>query len=107
MNELDYIVKVAYECLEDEDDIIYDFVGEDDFDKAMYYALSKIKKITNLEGIINYLRKITHISESEAFRKGRSRHCSSSGDNYITCEGYMAFIQEGKYRKHIGIMKNE
>lgn len=107
MNELEYIVEIAYECLEDDDDRTCDFVGEDDFDKAMYYALSKTKKITDLEGIINYMRKMTHISESEAFRKGRSRHCSGSGDNYITCEGYMAFIQEGKYRNNTGIMKNE
>lgn len=107
MNELDYIVKIAYECIEDEDDRIDDFVGENEFDKAMYYALSKTKQLTNLEGIINYLRKMTHISESEAFRKGKSRNCRSSGDNYITCEGYMAFIQENKYRKSIGVMKNE
>jgi hypothetical protein len=109
MNELDFIVKTAYGYIEDEDDRLEDFVGEDDFDHAMYYAMSKIKKATNFENIIEYFCRITHISKSEAFRKGRSRvyRVETGRDNYIICEGYIAFIKEGKYRKHIGVMKNE
>jgi hypothetical protein len=106
--ELDFIVKTAYGYIEDEDDRLEDFVGEDDFDHAMYYAMSKIKKATNFEKIIEYFCRTTHISKSEAFRKGKSRvFRKERGDNYLTCEGYIAFIKEGKYKKHIGVMKNE
>lgn len=107
--ELDFIVKTAYGYIEDEDDRLEDFVGEDDFDRAMYYAMSKIKKATNFENIIEYFRRTTHISKSEALSKGRSR-CTreGAGRNYMTCEGYIAFIKEGKYKKqYIGVMKNE
>ena len=110
MNELDFLVKTAYGYIEDEDDRLEDFVGEDDFDRAMYYAMSKIKKATNFENIIEYFCKITHISKSEALRKGMSRvyRKEKGRENYITCEGYIGFIKEGKYKKqYIGIMKNE
>lgn len=110
MNELDFIVKTAYGYIEEEDDRLEDFVGEDDFDRAFYYAMEKEKHCTNFLSIIDYLYKLTHISKSEAFRKGRDRvfRGETDRDNYITCEGYIAFIKEGKYRKqYIGIMKNE
>lgn len=108
MNELDFIVKTAYGYIEDEDDRLEDFVGENDFDHAMYYAMSKIKKATNFENIIEYFHRVTHISESEALLKGKSRGIRENGvKNYMICEGYIAFIKEGKYRKHIGVMKNE
>lgn len=109
MNELYFIVKTAYRYIEEEDDRLGDFVGEDNFDRAMYYAMSEIKKLGNFEKIIEYFRKVTHISESEALEKGKSRGIRDNycGKNYMTCEGYIAFIKEGKYRKHIGIMKNE
>lgn len=108
MNELDFIVKTAYGYIEDEDDRLNDFVGEDNFDRAMYYAIDKIKKYTRFEKIVEYFRSMTHISETEAFKKGRSRCKYSGTDEYITCEGYIAFIKEGKYRKqYIGVMKNE
>jgi len=108
MNELDFIVKTAYGYIEDEEDRLEEFVGEDDFDRAMYYAMSETKKATNFEKIIEYFCKMTHISVAEAYEKGRSR-CTreEAGKNYLTCEGYIAFLKEGKYRKHIGIMKNE
>lgn len=108
MNELDFIVKTAYGYIEEENDRLEDFVGEDDFDHAMYYAMSEIKKVGNFERIIEYFRRTTHISESEALMKGKSRGIREQcGKNYMTCEGYIAFIKEGKYRKQIGVMKNE
>ena len=108
MNELDFIVKTAYGYIEDEDDRLEDFVGENDFDRAMYYALSKIKKFDTFDSIIEYFSRETHISESEALRKGESRGVREQcGKNYMICEGYIAFIKEGKHRKQIGIMKNE
>lgn len=106
--ELDFIVKTAYGYIEDEDDRLEDFVGEDDFDHAMYYAMSKIKKFGNFERIIEYFRRVTHISESEALLRGKNRVARENcWENYMTCEGYIAFIKEGKYKKSIGIMKNE
>ena len=106
MNELDFIVKNAYGYIEDEDDRLNDFVGENDFDHAMYYALSKLKKINNFIAIADYLQKMTNISEAEAFKKGR-KVTKDTYKEYIICEGYIAFVKEGKYKKQIGIMKNE
>ena len=107
MNELDFLVKTAYGYIEDEDDRLEDFVGENDFDHAMYYALSKLKKINNFIAIADYLQKMTNISEAEAFKKGR-KVTRDTYKEYIICEGYIAFVKEGKYKKqHIGIMKNE
>ena len=106
MNELDFIVKTAYGYIEDEDGRLEDFVGENDFDRAMYYALSKLKKINNFIATANYLQKMTNISESEAFKKGM-KVTRDTYKEYIICEGYIAFVKEGKYRKQVGIMKNE
>ena len=106
MNELDFIVKTAYGYIEEENDRLEDFVGEDDFDHAMYYALSKLKKINNFIAIADYLQKMTNISVAEAYEKGR-KVTRDTYKEYIICEGYIAFVKEGKYKKQIGIMKNE
>ncbi len=106
MNELNFIVETAYGYIEDEDSRLNDFVGENEFDKAIYYALSKLKKLGIFEEIIDYLHEKTHISEEEAFEKGK-KITKDTFKDYITCEGYIAFVREGKYRKGIGIMKNE
>ena len=107
MNELDFLVRTAYGYIEDEDRRLDDFVGENDFDHAMYYALSKLKKINNFIAIADYLQKMTNISVAEAYEKGR-KVTKDTYKEYIICEGYIAFVKEGKYKKqHIGIMKNE
>ena len=106
MNELNFIVKTAYGYIEDEDRRLEDFVGENNFDHAMYYALSKLKKINNFIAIADYLQKMTNISVAEAYEKGR-KVTKDTYKEYIICEGYIAFVKEGKYKKQIGIMKNE
>ena len=106
MNELDFIVKTAYGYIACEDRRLEDFVGENDFDHAMYYALSKLKKINNFIAIAGYLQKMTNISQMEAYEKGR-KVTRDTYKEYIICEGYIAFVKEGKYKKQIGIMKNE
>lgn len=106
MNELDFIVKTAYGYIACEDRRLVDFVGENDFDRAMYYALSKLKKINNFIAIADYLQKMTNISGTEAYEKGR-KVTRDTYKEYIICEGYIAFVKEGKYKKQIGIMKNE
>lgn len=109
MNELDFIVKTAYRYIEDEDDLLEDFVGENEFDRAFFYALSKIKKLSDFERIIDYLQKQTHISETEALEKGKglTSYMDDRSINYRICIGYIAFIKESKYAKYNMVIKNE